>query len=211
LDVSYDERLDRHCQRYGIETLAEQLDTQGQEVDKFREDIKSMPRGKLRRLYRSKSRTKPDHPCYEWAVETLPVLKERIDYLEAQSTKSHKDETDTVSCLTEAEQLTITDAMFSQYGFTLIGKNLIPFDQTLGEIDALYDRVCSGQRQFALVEAKTGSGRNRARKQLAKYGKVLELLQPTAHIRTYMMMGTEIFFVEMYGLSSVVEIEDQLC
>jgi hypothetical protein len=211
LDTTYAERLEQHCERYNLKTINQKLDTQGEERPLNPDAIEYVP--------------KKDFSSWDYKrlVQTREAMMKLVDrYPEAARHKVKLSALESelakrtvpVGCenlLTEADQLRRADVIFTENEFTCYGKNLVPFVLSFGEIDALYYRCVDGMNVYALVEAKlTRNCRQKARKQLIKYGKVLALLQPNAHIRTYIMVGLELSFVGTFGAELDYEFEEVL-
>jgi hypothetical protein len=197
LDVTYAERMDMHKQRYKLD----ELDTQAEErplkpdAKEFQPYVRDFSAWSYRRLTQTREamvRLSNKYPD-DWRH------KAKLIALEAEIAK--RTVSPTVTELTEEDQLKKAEITFAKNSFSCLGKNIALLSAVpMGEMDALYLRCIDGMNVYAILEAKISrSGRHRAHKQLIKYGKVMALLQPNAHIRTYKMIGHELTFVSSFG------------
>jgi hypothetical protein len=214
LDITYAERLERYCSQYDLKTVSEKLETQGEErplcaaAKEFvpKKDFSAWDHKRLCQTREAMTRLVDRYP--EAPKHRLKLAALEGEIARRQELFGIPENTE----VTEADQLVRTDMIFSRNEFTCYGKNLIPFVLSFGEIDALYFRNVEGVDVLALVEAKSGKNLNRrkARAQLDKYGQVLALLQPQAHVRTYMMLGMELSLVATYGTELDYEFANEL-
>ena len=108
--------------------------------------------------------------------------------------------------LSEEHQLTELCTRMENYGFNCLGTN-VPLcgDKTLGEIDALFDKIDSetGDRILLVVEAKMCGGRQKGLSQLGKYGLALAIAAPdNCHVRTILMTGRRLEAIGEFGIST---------
>ena len=209
LDVDYDLRMDEHKEKYMLEVQSGTVATFAttSEFSGFSKYSDAQLQAKIRNLEKWAAK----YPGASKPEERLQQARHEVEARSLIGEMKSQPMHDDISALTEADQLTMTDKIFARNGFRCVGKNICAFgEMSYGEIDAVYDAMKENQRIIAVVEAKTGNGRKKARQQLRKYGAVFELLQPQAHIRTYMMLGTELFFVDDYGSSTNATFNDEL-
>ena len=217
LDKDYEFCMDEHKSKYKLDQQSGTVTTFASTPSQVRVLTESIvarqTNGRLRNLAKYMDKLVEKYPDQILITENnkqliAQELEARSLINEVRTDPSHPDD---ISALTEADQLMVTDDIFGRHGFRCVGKNLKAFgDQSMGEIDAVYDSYKDNQRQIVVVEAKLRGGRKKARQQLQKYGKVMELLLPTSHIRTYMIIGVELFFVTTYGQPTLVNYADEL-
>jgi hypothetical protein len=194
--------MDMHRQRYKLDTQSEERPRETE----FEPYVRDFSPWSYRRLTQTRDAMIKLSNRYPNDLRH----KAKLLALEAEITKRMTPTSTTE--ITEEEQLRRAEIVFARNSFGCVGKNVSLIEgMPMGEIDALFHRCVDGMNVYAVLEAKAShGGRYKLHKQLNKYGKVLGLLQPLAHIRAYKMIGFELTFVTSFGAELDYDFGDDL-